>query len=51
MARIQLSASGFYKTPKISWDAQTGRGRPFLYFAYGAACAEVSVDLLTGENR
>lgn len=49
-ARVSLSASGFYKTPKISWDAATGRGRPFYYFAYGAACAEVTLDLLTGEN-
>lgn len=49
-ARISLSSTGFYKTPKISWDAATGGGRPFFYFAYGAACAEVSVDLLTGEN-
>lgn len=51
MARISLSSTGFYKTPKISWDSATGRGRPFYYFAYGAACAEVVVDLLTGENR
>ncbi|BAU38348.1 xanthine dehydrogenase molybdopterin binding subunit XdhB [Acetobacter pasteurianus NBRC 101655] len=51
MARVSLSSSGFYKTPKISWDPKTGRGRPFYYFAYGAACAEVAVDLLTGENR
>lgn len=50
-ARVSLSANGFYKTPKISWNAATGRGRPFYYFAYGAACAEVAVDLLTGENR
>lgn len=49
MARIQLSAAGFYKTPKIHWDRTTGRGRPFYYFAYGAAVAEVSVDTLTGE--
>ncbi|WP_313348701.1 molybdopterin cofactor-binding domain-containing protein, partial [Paracoccus sp. (in: a-proteobacteria)] len=49
LARIQLSAAGFYKTPKIHWDRDTGRGRPFYYFAYGAACAEVSVDTLTGE--
>ncbi|AQS88609.1 xanthine dehydrogenase XdhB [Neoasaia chiangmaiensis NBRC 101099] len=48
-ARISLSATGFYKTPKISWDPATGRGRPFFYFAYGAACAEVAIDLLTGE--
>ncbi|WP_086643348.1 xanthine dehydrogenase molybdopterin binding subunit [Acetobacter sp. DsW_063] len=50
-ARVSLSSSGFYKTPKIHWDQDTGRGRPFLYFAYGAACSEVAVDLLTGEMR
>ncbi|MTH63829.1 xanthine dehydrogenase molybdopterin binding subunit [Paracoccus shanxieyensis] len=49
IARIQLSAAGFYKTPKIHWNRETGRGRPFYYYAYGAACAEVSVDTLTGE--
>ncbi|SHJ39379.1 xanthine dehydrogenase, molybdenum binding subunit apoprotein [Aureimonas altamirensis DSM 21988] len=49
MARIQLSAAGFYKTPKIHWNRQTGQGRPFYYFSYGAAVAEVSVDSLTGE--
>jgi xanthine dehydrogenase large subunit len=50
-ARIQLSAAGFYKTPKIHWDRATGKGRPFYYFAYGAACSEVSVDTLTGEYQ
>ena len=50
-ARVSLSSNGFYKTPKISWNAETGRGRPFYYFAYGAACAEVAIDLLTGETR
>ena len=49
LARVQLSAAGFYKTPKIHWNRDTGRGRPFYYYAYGAACAEVSVDTLTGE--
>ena len=49
LARIQLSAAGFYKTPKIHWNRDTGRGCPFYYFAYGAACAEVAVDTLTGE--
>ncbi len=47
--RIQLSAAGFYKTPKIHWDRAKGRGHAFYYYAYGAACAEVSVDVLTGE--
>jgi xanthine dehydrogenase large subunit len=51
MARVPLSATGFYKTPKIHWDRAAGRGRPFYYFAYGAACSEVAVDTLTGEHR
>ncbi len=51
MDRVQLSAAGFYKTPKIHWDRAKGQGRPFYYFAYGAAMAEVSVDTLTGEYR
>lgn len=51
MARIHLSAAGFYKTPKIHWNRDTGQGRPFYYYAYGAACSEVSVDTLTGEYR
>ncbi|MBE9555251.1 MAG: xanthine dehydrogenase molybdopterin binding subunit [Proteobacteria bacterium] len=50
-ARISLSSTGFYKTPKIHWDRATGRGRPFYYFGYGAASSEVTVDLLTGEYR
>jgi len=49
--RISLSATGFYKTPKIQWDRIKGRGRPFLYFAYGASVTEVVIDTLTGENR
>ncbi|MGD9480724.1 xanthine dehydrogenase molybdopterin binding subunit [Shinella sp. G-2] len=48
-ARVQLSAAGFYKTPKIHWDRSKGRGHAFYYYAYGAACSEVSVDTLTGE--
>ncbi len=51
MARVQLSATGFYKTPKIHWDRVAGRGRPFYYFSYGAAAAEVAVDTATGEYQ
>jgi xanthine dehydrogenase large subunit len=51
MARISLSSTGFYATPKISWDRIAGLGRPFYYFAYGAAVTEVVIDTLTGENR
>ncbi len=50
-ARVSLSATGFYATPKISWDKVTATGRPFLYFAYGAAVTEAAIDTLTGENR
>jgi xanthine dehydrogenase large subunit len=48
-ARVHLSAAGFYAAPKIHWNRAEGRGRPVYYFAYGAACAEVSLDTLTGE--
>jgi xanthine dehydrogenase large subunit len=51
LARVHLSSTGFYATPKITWNRAEGKGRPFLYFAYGAACSEVIVDTLTGENR
>ncbi|MEQ8335345.1 xanthine dehydrogenase molybdopterin binding subunit [Nisaea sp.] len=51
MARVHLSAAGFYKTPDIHWDREAGKGRPFYYFAYGAAVSEVSIDTLTGEYR
>jgi xanthine dehydrogenase large subunit len=50
-ARIPLSATGFYATPKIHYDRRTLSGRPFYYFAYGAAVSEVAIDTLTGEHR
>jgi xanthine dehydrogenase large subunit len=49
--QISLSATGFYRTPGIGYDASTGRGTPFHYFAYGAAILEVEVNGLTGEHR
>src|SRR5262249_29067557 len=49
--RVSLSATGFYSTPEIHWDAATSTGRPFYYFVYGAAAAEVAIDTLTGESR
>ena len=49
--RIQLWSDGFYRTPKIHYDKVTMLGRPFYYFAYGAACTEVAIDTLTGEYR
>lgn len=51
MARASLSATGFYKTPKIHFDFETGRGRPFFYYACGAAVSEVAIDTLTGEYK
>lgn len=51
MARVSLSATGFYATPKIAWDRARAKGRPFFYFAYGAACSEVLIDTLTGEMK
>ncbi|WP_409280864.1 xanthine dehydrogenase molybdopterin binding subunit [Pseudomonas defluvii] len=50
-AQVSLSSTGFYKTPKIYYDRSQARGRPFYYYAFGAACAEVIVDTLTGEYK
>ena len=49
--RVSLSSTGFYATPKIHWDRDKATGRPFYYFAYGAACSEVVVDTTTGEMQ
>jgi xanthine dehydrogenase large subunit len=51
LARVSLSSTGYYATPRIEWDREKVKGRPFFYFAYGAACAEVTIDILTGEMR
>ena len=51
LGRVSLSATGFYKTPQVEWDQATMKGRPFFYFTYGAAVAEVAIDTLTGETR
>jgi xanthine dehydrogenase large subunit len=50
-SRVQLWSDGFYKTPGLHWDAKTLQGRPFYYFAYGAAVSEVVVDTLSGEFK
>ncbi|MEK1940380.1 MAG: xanthine dehydrogenase molybdopterin binding subunit [Pseudomonas sp.] len=49
--QVSLSSTGFYRTPKIFYDRSKAAGRPFYYFAYGAACIEVIVDTLTGEYK
>jgi xanthine dehydrogenase large subunit len=51
LSRVSLSSTGYYKTPKIHYDRATHSGRPFYYFAYGAAVSEVVIDTLTGENK
>jgi len=48
-ARVSLSATGFYQTPKIHYNRDTGEGRPFFYFSYGVSVSEVSIDTLSGE--
>ena len=51
VGQVSLSSTGYYKTPKIFYDRTQARGRPFYYFAFGAACVEVVVDTLTGEYK
>ncbi|MDR3495631.1 MAG: xanthine dehydrogenase molybdopterin binding subunit [Ancalomicrobiaceae bacterium] len=51
LARVQLSDTGYYATPGITWNRELKTGNPFFYFAYGAACSEVTIDTLTGELR
>ncbi|HOY32987.1 MAG TPA: xanthine dehydrogenase molybdopterin binding subunit [Bacteroidales bacterium] len=51
ISQISLSATGFYKTPDIYFDREKGRGKPFHYFSYGMAVAEVEVDVLTGSHK
>jgi xanthine dehydrogenase large subunit len=51
MGRVSLSATGYYATPGIAYDRAAHQGRPFFYFAYGAALAEVAIDTLTGEHK
>lgn len=49
--QISLSATGYYRVPKVGYDFETFKGRPFHYYVYGAACSEVALDTLTGETR
>jgi xanthine dehydrogenase large subunit len=51
LGRVALSSTGFYQTPKLHWDGARMKGRPFFYFSFGAAAAEVAIDTLTGESR
>jgi xanthine dehydrogenase large subunit len=49
LQRISLSATGYYRTPNLHFDRASGTGKPFHYFAYGAAVSEVEVDGATGQ--
>lgn len=51
VGQVSLSSTGYYRTPKIHYDRDQARGRPFYYYAFGAACSEVVIDTLTGEYR
>jgi xanthine dehydrogenase large subunit len=51
LARVPLFATGYYRTPNIFFDRETGRGKPFHYYSYGAAVSEVEVDGFTGQYR
>jgi xanthine dehydrogenase large subunit len=51
LERVALSEAAHYRTPNITWDRAKATGRPFYYFAYGAACSEAIIDTLTGEYR
>jgi len=47
--RVDLGARGFYATPGVDFNRETGRGTPFFYYTLGAAAAEVRIDRFTGD--
>jgi len=50
--RVNLSAAELYKVPHYKGPSEKNpRGKPFLYYAYGAAVTEVEIDVLTGEFK
>jgi len=49
--RVNLGERGFYATPGVDFNRETGQGHPFLYFTNGVACSEVLIDRFTGEMR
>ncbi|MFY9350246.1 MAG: xanthine dehydrogenase molybdopterin binding subunit [Sphingobium sp.] len=51
IGRVSLASTGYYATPDIAYDRAAHKGRPFYYFAYGAAVSEVAIDTLTGEHK
>ncbi len=51
LTRVSLSATGFYRTPNITWDKKIGQGKPFNYYAFGMAVSEIELDVLTGHHK
>lgn len=49
--RISLGERGFYATPGLHFDAESGTGSPFLYYTNGCSLSEVLIDRFTGEMR
>lgn len=49
LKRVPLFSTGYYATPNIHYDESAGTGKPFHYYAYGAAITEVEVDGFTGQ--
>ncbi|MCY2975952.1 MAG: xanthine dehydrogenase molybdopterin binding subunit [Planctomycetota bacterium] len=49
--RIDLGARGFFATPGVDFNRETGKGSPFFYYTQGATVAEVEIDRFTGQSR
>ncbi|MEM3497989.1 MAG: xanthine dehydrogenase family protein molybdopterin-binding subunit, partial [Conexivisphaerales archaeon] len=47
-ASVDLNVIGYYMAPRCSWDDSTGLGSPYNQYTFGAAIAEVEVDIDTG---
>ena len=48
--QVSLSSTGFYKTPDVHFDRESGQGNPFYYYSFGMAVSEVMIDVLTGRH-
>jgi len=46
---VNLATIGWYKSPNVDWNEQTGQGDAYFTYVYGCQVAEVSVNLGTGE--
>ncbi|KAM6175534.1 aldehyde oxidase 1 [Erethizon dorsatum] len=48
---VSLSAIGYFRGYELNIDWEKGKGHPFEYCVYGAACSEVEIDCLTGNHK